>query len=204
MKKSAEKKMVSIKEFGVVTVKDLASQLNVSGKTILRASKELFEPGTVLSWVINGGKTSVFTEEQATAIKLKLRERNNLKDNSIVTQIGNDLEFFALIKKREIEQKALDEYRDRRISELSEENEELKKENEMLKHQVDYNAVIGCSRWMDVKKLLGIKEKWDVVCSQLDLEENVDFFKRCMGYEPYPTIQLPDSTVEKIKKCFWK
>jgi len=48
-----------------------------------------------------------------------LRERNNLKDNSVISQIGNDLEFFALLKKREEEQKLLDAYRDKRIEELT-------------------------------------------------------------------------------------
>ena len=91
--------------------------------------------------VVNGGTSMFFTYEQATAIKLKLRERNNLKDNSVVTQIGNDLEFFALVKKRDEEQKLLDAYRDRRIAELTAENTELKTTNNLLMHtQKTYTA----------------------------------------------------------------
>lgn len=103
----------------VMTTKELAESLKVDVRTIQRIANELFDPSTVLSQVINGGVSKVFTEKQAVAIKLKLRERNNLKDNSVVSQIGNDLEFFALLKKKEEEQKALDAYRDMRIAELT-------------------------------------------------------------------------------------
>lgn len=103
----------------VMTTKELAESLKVDVRTIQRIANELFDPSTVLSQVINGGVSKVFTEKQAVAIKLKLRERNNLKDNSVVSQIGNDLEFFALLKKKEEEQKVLDAYRDMRIAELT-------------------------------------------------------------------------------------
>lgn len=76
----------------VMTTKELAESLKVDVRTIQRIANELFDPSTVLSQVINGGVSKVFTEKQAVAIKLKLRERNNLKDNSVVSQIGNDLE----------------------------------------------------------------------------------------------------------------
>jgi transposase len=84
-----------------MTTKELAESLKVDVRTIQRIANELFDPSTVLSQVVNGGVSKVFTEKQAVAIKLKLRERNNLKDNSVVSQIGNDLEFFALLKKKE-------------------------------------------------------------------------------------------------------
>lgn len=103
----------------VMTTKELAESLKVDVRTIQRIANELFDPSTVLSQVINGGVSKVFTEKQAVTIKLKLRERNNLKDNSVVSQIGNDLEFFALLKKKEEEQKVLDAYRDMRIAELT-------------------------------------------------------------------------------------
>lgn len=107
-----------LEENRTITVKELAEELHVSKQTIRNIVQELFDPAKVLWQVVNGGNTLLLTYEQATAIKLKLRTRNNLKDNSIVSQIGNDLEFFALLKKREEEQKILDEYRDKRIAEL--------------------------------------------------------------------------------------
>lgn len=101
-----------------MTTKQLAESLNVGESTIKRAVSEL---RPVVGEVLRNSQGGyLFTEKQATLIKLKLRERNNLKDNDAVLQIGNDLEFFALLKKREEEQKVLDAYRDMRISELSE------------------------------------------------------------------------------------
>ena len=92
------------------TTRELADELRVSDQTIRNCVKELFPDPSKLLWrVINGGNSLLLNEGQATAIKLKLRTRNNLKDNSVVSQIGNDLEFFALLKKREEEQKMLDE-----------------------------------------------------------------------------------------------
>ena len=107
-----------------VTVKDLANELKVAESTVKNAISELRQVvGGVFDVIKKNSQGGyLLTYEQATAIKLKLRERNNLKDNTVVSQIGNDLEFFALLKKREEEQKILDAYRDRRIKELTEEN----------------------------------------------------------------------------------
>ena len=100
-----------------VTVKELAKDLNVAESTIKNNINELRQVLGEVQKNNQGGY--LLTEKQATLIKLKLRERNNLKDNSVISQIGNDLEFFALLKKREEEQKLLDAYRDKRIEELT-------------------------------------------------------------------------------------
>lgn len=101
----------------VVTVKELANDLNVAESTIKNNINELRQVLGEVKKNNQGGY--LLTEKQATLIKLKLRERNNLKDSSVVSQIGNDLEFFALLKKKEEEQKVLDAYRDMRIAELT-------------------------------------------------------------------------------------
>jgi phage antirepressor YoqD-like protein/biotin operon repressor len=100
-----------------VTVKELAKDLNVAESTIKNNINELRQVLGEVKKNNQGGY--LLTEKQATLIKLKLRDRNNLKDNSVISQIGNDLEFFALLKKREEEQKLLDAYRDKRIEELT-------------------------------------------------------------------------------------
>lgn len=150
------------------TVKELAEELHVSDQTIRNTVKELaknnlqlFDPSKLLWRVVNGGNTLFLNEAQATAIKLKLRERNNLKDNSIVSQIGNDLEFFALLKKREEEQRILDAYRDRRIAELQAENERQAQQLKEQAPKVDfYNAVTSskdCIDMAEVAKVLNVK-----------------------------------------------
>ncbi len=125
----------------LMSIKELSNNLHVSDQTVRNTVKELrqelidiFDPSKLLWRVVNGGKTLFLNEKQATAVKLRLRERNNLKDNSVVSQIGNDLEFFALLKKREDEQRILDAYRDRRIAELQAENKALEEKNTRLMH----------------------------------------------------------------------
>ena len=49
-----------------MTTKELAEALGVDVKTIQRTSVKLFDPSTLMSRVINGGKSQVFTEAQAT------------------------------------------------------------------------------------------------------------------------------------------
>ena len=106
----------------VMTVKELAIELRVAESTVKNIITELRQVvGGVFEDIKRNSQNGyLLNEKQATAIKLKLRQRNNLKDDSAVMQIGNDLEFFALLKKRDEEQKKLDAYRDRRIAELKE------------------------------------------------------------------------------------
>lgn len=151
-----------------ITVKELASELKVSDQTIRNAVKELYQDPTKLLWtVINGGQTLLLTYEQATAIKLKLRERNNLKDNSVVSQIGNDLEFFAILKRREEEQKILDAYRDRRIEELQAQNEMQKAMIEEMQPKSDvYDSISDSATLQDLQTAavtIGIKNIFKIL-----------------------------------------
>lgn len=156
-------RQVDIASTEFVTVKELANILHVSDQTVRNIVKELFDPSKLLWRVVNGGNTLYLTTEQATAVKLKLRERNNLKDNSIVSQIGNDLEFFALLKKREEEQKILDAYRDRRIAELQAENELQKQQLTEQAPKVEmYNKLVDrsfCKCLRDTAQFIGEHEK---------------------------------------------
>ncbi len=69
-----------------VTTKELAEELHVSVPIIRNIAKELFNPEKALFRVVNGGKSLVFNYEQATAIKLKLRTRNNLKETFLARE----------------------------------------------------------------------------------------------------------------------
>ncbi len=140
-------------EAQVATVKELAEELHVAEQTVKNAIYELRQ---VVSGVFDNIERNsqggyLLNEAQATAIKLKLRERNNLKDNSVVSQIGNDLEFFALLKKREEEQRILDAYRDRRIAELQAENaRQAAKIKEDAPKVEFFNTVADCTDCIDI------------------------------------------------------
>jgi hypothetical protein len=102
-----------------VTTKELAESLGLSVDTITNAANKLFNPSELNRRVINGGNSLIFTELQATAIKIELQNHSKVAKNGFTTlTINNDLEAWEL-------QKRLDAYKDRRISELTDQNEKL-------------------------------------------------------------------------------
>lgn len=58
----------------VVTTKQLAEILGVDIRTVQRAAERVLDPAKVLSRVINGGKSLIFDEEQATLIKQEIQK----------------------------------------------------------------------------------------------------------------------------------
>lgn len=66
-----------------MTTKELADALGVDVRTVQRAANECFDPATVQSRVVNGGNSKVFTEEQATLIKLNIQQHHNLATRQI-------------------------------------------------------------------------------------------------------------------------
>ena len=99
-----------------VTTKELAESLGVDVKTIQRTSAKLFDKDVVKSVSYGGRPTQVFNEAQATAIKIELQNHSKVARNGFDTlSISNDLEAWEL-------QKRLDAYKDRRIAELTAEN----------------------------------------------------------------------------------
>lgn len=66
-----------------VTTKELADVLGVSVDTVQRAANRLLDPSAVLRKVVNGGESKVFTEEQATIIKMEIQKSRNLQSRQI-------------------------------------------------------------------------------------------------------------------------
>ena len=96
----------------VVTTKELAQMLGVDVKTIQRTSARLFDPSTLMSKVINGGKSQAFTKAQATAIKIELQNHSKIAKNGFDTlTVSNDLEGELLVKRAMA-------YQDQKIREL--------------------------------------------------------------------------------------
>lgn len=65
-----------------VTTRELAEVLGVSVDTVTRAAK-ILDPSAVLHRVINGGKSKIFTEEQATLIKQEIQKHHNLESSKL-------------------------------------------------------------------------------------------------------------------------
>lgn len=101
-----------------MTTRELADALDVDVRTIQQTVKKLFDPANVLSRVINGGKSMVFTAEQAAQIKQEVQRHHNLKSRQIdavssrTEEMGKVLETFEIIT--------------RWLQELRDENNELR------------------------------------------------------------------------------
>lgn len=215
MKNSKSLSVNVAKDSTLISTKQLAAQLHTSPKVIMENAKKCLPNKKIVN-----GKPTYWNEEEVTILLdyLKSNSSNHASDlyfeskgktNTSLTPALKVQQFISSIDYND--ESAVDmvtatitALSSNLIAALHGENKNLVKENKMLKHQVEYNEVIGCSRWADVKKLLGIKESFETVCKQLNLEENVDYFKKCMGYDPYPTTLLPDSTIERIKKEYCK
>ena len=69
----------------VVTTKQLADILGVDVRTVQITAKRVLDPTKVLSRVINGGKSMIFDEKQATLIKQEITKHHNLASRQIDT-----------------------------------------------------------------------------------------------------------------------
>ena len=149
-----------------MTTKELANVLGVSSDSILLAVKRLNLAENIRQVPINGKMGYVFTEVQATAIKLELQNHSKVAQNGFTTlTISNDLEMFML-------QKQLDAYKDRRIAELTVQNERLKIENAKAKPKAEYYDTLiergNSTNLRNTSKELGLQEKQFIKQLQLD------------------------------------
>lgn len=79
----SEKNVSDFEQKSLMTTKELAQVLGVSIDTVTRVANKVIDPSAVLHRVINGGKSKVFTEEQATIIKQEIQKHHNLESRQI-------------------------------------------------------------------------------------------------------------------------
>lgn len=199
-----------------MTTKEVAEALQTTKKTVLENAKKCL-PGKVYIH----GQTTYWNEEEVTVLLECMKNnakgqgaRNDLAVTEVVTVAETSLtpalnakQFLSKLNASDKNTQSViistvAQLNSMLIEALQNENSTLTKENKQLKHQVEYNAVIGCSRWNEVKKLIGIRDNWDIVSCKLGLEEGVDFYRKCMGDDKYPTTMITDGAVERIKDLY--
>lgn len=127
-----------------VTTKELAKILGVEDRTIRNAVEKLGKDfRKSISKTSNGGRpTMMFTQQQATAIKIELQNHSKVAKNGFDTlTISNDLEMLVL-------QKRLSEYQSKRIAELEDENKMLSTQKEKLEIELDQSK-----EWYSIKRM---------------------------------------------------
>ena len=200
--KNSKELSVNVEET-LMTTKQIAEILQVKPKLVIDTGKRLF-PSRV-----KNGVTTYWTEREVTEISKTIKSNIGKGNSSIPFVQKKGLPSTHL----EVLERAGNALKDLMtvISDMKAEADIAKSrvvaveaENKMLKHQIEYNKVIDCTRWKDVKKLLGIKENWETVCGKLNLEEDIDYYKKCMGDDKWPTTMLTDDAVSRIKEDYCK
>ncbi len=134
----------------LMTTRELAESLGVSAETVRAAARKLIDPSKSVWRVVNGGKSQVFDEAQATAIKIELQNRSKVARNGFSSlTISNDLEMLAV-------QKKLSEYQDMRIAQLTAQLEEQAPKVEVYNRLVDRSGLVNIR---ETAKELGVRVK---------------------------------------------
>lgn len=121
----SEKNVSDFEQKSLMTTKELAQVLGVSIDTVTRVANKVIDPSAVLHRVINGGKSKVFTEEQATIIKQEIQKHHNLANRQI-DNVSTELEenqtianAMAILQRRSIELQQQLENKNKQIEELT-------------------------------------------------------------------------------------
>lgn len=152
----SERNETSLANNDVMTTKELAQSLGVDVKTIQRTATKLFNPSTLMSRVINGGKSQVFNEAQATAIKLELQNHSKVNALSPKTTLEKQL----LIKQAM-------RLQDEMIAELQAQNEMQKAMIEEMQPKSDvYDSISDSATLQDLQTAavtIGIKNIFKIL-----------------------------------------
>lgn len=187
-----------IREEKLITTKELAESLGVDIKTIQRTVESLDMN------VERKGKshTMVFTEIQATAIKVELQNHSKIAQNGFTTMtISNDVEMLAISQR-------LAEYQNRRIAELTALNQT------MLPKAEFYDNYCSSENLSEIELLgektgVGKKNIFKVLTADKVIQpkfvDGIKFYQAYAQYEKYfksipVPFELPDGTKKNRDK----
>lgn len=143
----------------VVTTKQLADILGVDVRTVQLTVKRVLDPTKVLSRVINGGKSMIFDEEQATAIKREIQKHHNLANRQVdnaTTELELQQNFYAASQ-------AYAKFLEAERARLQAENERQKQQLTEQAPKVEmYNKLVDrsfCKCLRDTAQFIGEHEK---------------------------------------------
>lgn len=188
-----------------MTTKEVAEALGTSPNVISENAKKY------LNKQFEKGKAARYTEEEVTVLLEKMREHPSNNSNEqlisstykLSTRLSADYKSAEFVNSQDYHSDEGRRVVTQAIFGLCEGLlRDLSKENAMLKHQAEYNATIGTMRWRDVKKALGLSVTKEQMLADTHLEEDVDYFFKCMGYDKYPTLLLTDNALSIIKKTY--
>lgn len=172
-----------------MTTKELADAFGVSTDLIQNVVKKLGENYRQdLQTNTQGGY--LFTEKQATAIKIELQNHSKIANNGYNTlSISNDLEFFEL-------QKRLDAYKDKRIAELQSQIATLKPQAQIANDFIDRNHL---TNFRDASNILKIKQSdfMKILAEKYVYKNSIGEYRCYAEYEKYFSLRPFQKGIEK-------
>lgn len=171
-----------------MTTKELADAFGVGLTTVKNAVEKLRQNIGEVKTNTQGGY--LFTEKQATAIKIELQNHSKIANNGYNTlSISNDLECFEL-------QKRLDVYKDKRIAELQSQVATLKPQAQIANDFIDRNHL---TNFRDASNILKIKQSdfMKILAEKYVYKNSIGEYRCYAEYEKYFSLRPFQKGIEK-------
>lgn len=171
-----------------MTTAQVAEVLGVTPRSVQMAVEKLAKNNSRVFADIrrNSQGGYLFSEQQVTAIKLELQ--NHSKVNALSPK--------TTLEKQLLIQQAM-QIQAEMIAELQAKNLEQAQRVQELEHQVEYNEVIDCKRWTDVKKEYHLTRLTKAKVKN-SLAEREFWFEKCMGMDKFPTLLIKPEAIDLL------
>lgn len=188
----------------VMTMQEIAEAMGVSYDTVNRCVKRIF-PNK-----LQHGKTAYFDESEVACISKELKSNTAVLSHQTVevsATVKNTTTRFEVLANYKAATQAMIELLEAEKAELQAENAKQVGRIQELEHQVEYNEVIDCLRWTDVKKKYHLTKLTKEKIKSLISAERKYWFEKCMGNDNFPTLLIKPEAIdllvmmnEKLKK----
>lgn len=188
----------------VLTTRQLAKQCGTTPVVILGNARKCLP-----NKKIENGKPTYWTEEEVTVLLEQIKTNNNNQYDLSRSVKGVNTSLTPVLKVQQGLKQAQDnattieqqmEIANAGMQALAKAMTMLKGENVELKHQVEFNKVIGFLCWKKTKTELGIKMNFKTLVETYNLEEEIDYFEKCMGMDKRPTKLISPRVYEMLKR----
>lgn len=188
----------------VMTVKEIAEAIGVSTDTVKNCIRR------IMPNKMQNGKTTFLNEQEVTMISKELKSNTFVSSHQtyeVSSQVKNTTTRLEVLANYKAATQAMIELLEAEKAELQAENAKQAGRIQELEHQVEYNEVIDCLRWTDVKKKYHLTKLTKEKIKSLISAERKYWFEKCMGNDNFPTLLIKPEAIdllvmmnEKLKK----
>lgn len=202
-----------------ISKKDVAKNFGVDTDTLENCIKQInLNSGTdsvIQNHIKKGGYHNLaiyYDDELVTMIGMQLKKNaiNQGKQSEVIKQDNKQDLFIGCIATKgspeEIE--SLAEHL-KYVAQQKRDNLSLESENRQLKHALEYDKIVGWKGWNEIKQ--NWKENFDqlkhrvnfsFLVNEIPLIEDIDFTRKVMGDDKFPTTMISPSGEDKLWNFF--